>query len=53
MGNSNAYRILVGTLKEKRPVGRPRSRWVDSIKIDLRETGCGRVDWIDLVQDRD
>jgi hypothetical protein len=36
---SNAYRILVGKPEEERPLGRPRSRWVDNIKIDLRETG--------------
>jgi hypothetical protein len=45
----NAYRILVG----RRPIGRPRRRWVDSIKIDLRDTGWGGLDWIDLSQDRD
>jgi hypothetical protein len=49
----NAYRILVGKPEEKRPLGRPRRRWVDNIKMDLREVGwCGR-DWIDLAQDRD
>jgi hypothetical protein len=49
----NAYRILVGNSEGKRPLGRPRRRWVDDIKIDLREIGWGGMDWIDLVQDRD
>jgi hypothetical protein len=46
------YRILVGKPEEKRPLGRPRRRWVDNIKMDLREVGWD-VDWIDLAQDRD
>jgi hypothetical protein len=46
----NAYRILVGKLEGRRPLGRPRRRWVDNIKIDLRETGWGGMDWIDLAQ---
>jgi hypothetical protein len=46
----NAYRILVG---KPGPLGRPRRRWVDNIKIDLREIGWDGVDWIDLAQDRD
>jgi hypothetical protein len=37
----------------KRPLGRPRCSWVDNIKMDLREMGCGCMDWIDLAQDRD
>jgi hypothetical protein len=49
----NAYRILVGKPEGKRPLGRPRRRWVDSNKIDLREIGWGGMDWIDLTQDRD
>jgi hypothetical protein len=49
----NAYRILVGKSEEKRPLGRPRNRWVDNIKIGLRETGWGGVDWMDMAQDRD
>jgi hypothetical protein len=49
----NAYRILVGKSEGKRPLGRPRRRWVDNIKIDLREIELDGVDWIDLVQDRD
>jgi hypothetical protein len=49
----NACRILVGTPEGKRPLGRRRHRWVDNIKLDLREIGWGGVDWIDLAQDRD
>jgi hypothetical protein len=49
----NAYRILVGKPERKRPLGRLRRRWVDNIKIDLREIGCDDVDWMDLAQDRD
>jgi hypothetical protein len=49
----NAYRILVEKPEGKRPLGRPRRRWVDGIKIGLRETGWGGVDWIDLAQNRD
>jgi transposase len=48
----NAYRILVGKTG-KRPQGRPRRRWVDNIKVDLREIGWDGVDWIDLPWDRD
>jgi hypothetical protein len=49
----NAYRILVGKPEERRPLGRPRRRWMDNIKIDLREIGWDGMDWIDLAQDRD
>jgi hypothetical protein len=49
----NAYRILVGKLEEKRPLRRPRRRWVDNIKIDLGEIGWVGMFWIDLAQDRD
>jgi hypothetical protein len=49
----NAYRILVGNPEGKRPLGRPRRRWEDNIRMDLREIGCGGMDWIDLAQDRD
>jgi hypothetical protein len=48
----NAYRIL-GKSEEKRPLGRPRRRWVDTIKIDLREMGWDDRDWIELALDRD
>jgi hypothetical protein len=49
----NAYRILVGKPEEKRPLGRPRRRWVDNIKIDLREIGWDDMDWFDLALDSD
>jgi hypothetical protein len=49
----NAYRILVGKSEGRRPLGRPRRRWVDNIKIDVREIGWDGMDWIDLAQDRD
>jgi hypothetical protein len=48
-----AYRVLVGKPGGKRPLGRPRCRWVDNIAMDLQEVGCGYVDWIGLAQDRD
>jgi hypothetical protein len=48
---SNAYRILVGKPYGKRPLGTPRRRWVDNIKMDLREIGGDGMDWIDLAQD--
>jgi hypothetical protein len=48
-----AYRILVGEPEEKRPLGRPRRRWVDNIKIVLRDIRWNDVDWIDMAQDRD
>jgi hypothetical protein len=47
----NAYRLLVGKPDGKRPLGRPRCRWVD-IMMDLGEVGWGDVDWIDLAKDR-
>ena len=47
------YSFLVGKPEGKRPLGRPRSRWVDNIRMDLQELGCGCVDWIGLAQDRD
>jgi hypothetical protein len=49
----NAYRLLVGKPEERRPLGRPRHRWLDNIRMDLVEVGLGDVDWIRLVQDRD
>jgi hypothetical protein len=49
----NAYNILVRKPEGRRPLGRPRRRWEDDIKIDLREIGFGDVDWIHLAQDRD
>jgi len=48
-----ACRILVGKPEGKRPLGRPRRRWEDNIKMDLQEVGCGCMDWIELAQDRD
>jgi hypothetical protein len=48
----NAYRILVGKPEGKRSLGRSRRRWVDNIKIDLKEIGWDSMDWIDLVQDK-
>jgi hypothetical protein len=47
------YRVLVGNPEGNRPLGRPRRRWEDSIKMDLQEIGCGGMDWIRLAQDRD
>jgi hypothetical protein len=49
----HAYRILVRNPEGKRPLGRPRPRWVDNITIDLREIGWDIRDWLDLAQDRD
>jgi hypothetical protein len=48
----NMYRLLVGKPEGKRPLGRPRLRWMDNIKIDLSEIGLSVVDWIGLAQDR-
>jgi hypothetical protein len=48
-----AYNILVGRPEGRRPLGRPRRRWEDNIKMGLREIGFGVVDWIDSAQDRD
>ena len=47
------YRVLVGKPEGKRPLGRSRRRWVDNIRTDLHEVGCGYMDWIGLAQDRD
>ena len=47
------HRVLVGKPEEKRPLGRPRRRWVDNIKMDLRKVGGGCGDWMELAQDRD
>jgi hypothetical protein len=49
----NPYRILVGKPEIKRPLGRPRHRWEDNIRMDLREIGWGAMDLIDLAQDMD
>jgi hypothetical protein len=48
----NAYRILVGNPEGKKPLGRPRRRWVDNIRMDLREIGWDGVEWMDVAQDR-
>jgi hypothetical protein len=48
----NVYRLLVGKPEGKRPIGRPRRRWMDSIMMDLLEMGLNVVDWIGLAQDR-
>jgi hypothetical protein len=48
-----AYRVLVEKPEGRRPLGRTRHRWEDNIKMDLREVGLGRLNWIDLAQDRD
>jgi hypothetical protein len=47
------YRVLVGKPGEKRPLGRPRRRWENNIKMDLHVVGCGGMDWIELAQDRE
>jgi len=47
------HRVLVGKPEGKRPLGRPRRRWEDNIKVDLYEVGGGRGDWMELAQDRD
>ena len=53
VGERGIYRVLVGKLEGKRPLGRPRRRWEDNIKKDLQKVGCGGMDWTDLAQDRD
>ena len=47
------YRVMVRKPEGKRPLGRPRRRWEDNIKMDVQEVICGGIDWIDLAQDRD
>ena len=49
----SVYRVLVGKPEVKSPLGRPRRRWEDNIKVDLQEVGCGGMDWIELAQDRE
>jgi hypothetical protein len=53
MEKRNAYRILMGKPEGKRPLGRRRRRWVDNIKMDLREIGWDGLDWIDMAEYRD
>ena len=50
---TGVYRVLVGKPEGKRPLGRPRRRWVDNIRMDLQEVGCAYMDWIWLARDRD
>ena len=47
------YRVLEGKPKGRSPLGKPRRRWVDNIRMDLQEVGCGYMDWIGQVEDRD
>jgi hypothetical protein len=47
------YRVLVGKPERRRPLGRPRLRWEGNIRLDIREVGCGFMDWMELTQDRD
>ena len=47
------YRVLVGKPEGNRPLGRPRRKWENNIKMDLQEVGCGGMDWVELAQDRD
>jgi len=47
------YRVLMGKPEGRRPLGRPRHRWVNNIRMDLQEVGCGYMDWIGLAQNRD
>ena len=47
------YKVLVGKSEGKRPLGRPRRKWEDNIKMDLQEVGCGGMEWIEVAQDRD
>jgi len=53
MEGGGVYRVLVGKPGGKRPLGRPRHRWEDNIKMDLQEVGCGVMDWMKLAQHRD
>ena len=50
---SGVHKVLVGKPEGKRPLGRPRRRWENNIKMDLQEIGCGVMDWMELAQDRD
>ena len=52
-GEGGVYRVLVGKPEGKRPLGRPRRRWVNNIRMVLQEVGCVYMDWIGLAQDRD
>ena len=52
-GERGVYRVVMGKPEGRRPLGRPRRRWVDNIRMDLQGMGCGYMDWIGLTQDRD
>ena len=52
-GDRGVYRVLLGKREGRRPLGRPRRKWVDNIRTDLQEVGCGYMDLIGLAQDRD
>jgi hypothetical protein len=52
-GERGVYRVLVGKPEGRRPLGRPKRRWVDNIRMDLKEVGCGHMDWIGLALGRD
>src|SRR5215475_3649308 len=52
-GDRGVHRVLIGKPEGKRPLGRPRRRWEDNIKMELQEVGGGRGDWMELAQDRD
>jgi hypothetical protein len=49
----SVYKVLVGKSEVKRPLGRPRRRWEDNIRMDLQEVECGGMEWMELTQDRD
>jgi hypothetical protein len=49
----NVYRVLIGKPESKRPLGRPKRRWEDGIRMDLMKIGWRSVDWMQLAQDRD
>ena len=49
----SVYRVLLGKPEGRRPLGRPRCRWEDNIRMDLRDVGCGCLDWMEPAQDRD
>jgi len=49
----DVYRVSLGKPEGRRPLGRPRRRWVNNIEMDLQEVGCGCMNWIGLAQDRD
>jgi hypothetical protein len=52
-GSGSVHRVLMGKPERNRPLGRPRHRWEDNIKMDLQEMECEGMDWIDVAQDRD